>query len=198
MYFQATSLHMNYLNWLEECPSEIWENVFSCLQDADTRTLTACRETCSNFKYWVDTRTSLWSRMSLRRAAQENNVNICNKIIYKVHDKNPADEYGLTLMHWATYRGHLEIVRLFIDHVQDKNPADNSGLTPLHWAAELGHLEICRLIIENVRDKNPSDSNGLTPLSIAEREGHLDIFHLIRENVHNKNPVDQHGTSAQD
>ena len=61
------------LKWLEECPSEVWEHIFSFLRDADSKTLLACRATCVDFQYWVDQKTSLWSRV---RLTQERSIYI--------------------------------------------------------------------------------------------------------------------------
>ena len=38
------------IKWLEECPSEVWEEIFQCFRWADTRTLLACRATCKDFR----------------------------------------------------------------------------------------------------------------------------------------------------
>merc|ERR1712168_219625 len=110
-------------------PNEIWELIFSCLGDASTQTLLACRESCRDFQYWTDTFTQLWSRMSLVRAVQDNNVSLCRKIIQCGHNSNPADELH-TPLHQAAEWGHLEICRLIIDSVEEKNPANGRGSTP--------------------------------------------------------------------
>ena len=109
----------------EKCPVEVWEQIFSYMGDATTASLTACRETCSDFEYWVDERTTLWDRISLRRAVEENNVEIVRKIVEKSQYKNPADDRGFTPMHRAAELGHLEIFRLIMENVQDKNPYTN-------------------------------------------------------------------------
>jgi len=180
-------------NPLEKCPSEIWEMIFSCLKDADTSSLLACRETCHDFKYWVDKKASFWSRMNLRKAVDDNNVDICWQILDNVQNKNPADNRGFTTLHWAAEKGHLEICRLILENVQDKNPANKDGITPLHRAARYGRLEICRLILENVQDKNPANNNGTTPLHQAAWYGQLETYRLILENVPDKNPADNRG-----
>ena len=112
-------------------PCEIWERIFSLLKTADTSTLLAGRETCRDFKYWVDAETSLWSRMSLHRAVQdEENLEICRLIIENVEEKNPKDHYGVTPLHRAAKEGHLEICRLIIENVEEKNPKRDNGWTP--------------------------------------------------------------------
>ena len=51
------------LNWLKECPPEVWEIVFEFLHDADTHTLLACRERRPNKK----TGKCLYSKFKLGR-----------------------------------------------------------------------------------------------------------------------------------
>jgi len=186
------------VKWLEECPSEIWEGIFTWLRDADTKTLLACRETCSDFAYWVDKKTTFWRRMSLLKAVEDNNVDICQRIIEEVEDKNPAGEYGQTPLHEAAKRGHFDIFRLIMENVQDKNPGSFDGgstcSTPLHWAAQEGHFEICRLIMQNVQDKNPaSEICWQTPLHSAAVFGRLKIYRLIMDYVQDKNPANTWG-----
>ena len=87
-----------------KCPTEIWEMIFPYFtifpylfgtRDADIQTLMACRETCQDFKHWVDNKTSLWRQMSLQRGALQravvgNKIDICRMIIENVQDKNPT------------------------------------------------------------------------------------------------------------
>ena len=148
----------------QKCPNEIWEKIFSYLKHEDKSSLLGCRETCSDFKFWVDKRTTFWDQMPLKRAVEENNLAIVEVIMENAQDKNPADEDGWTPLHEAAKRGYLEIFSLIFENTQDKNPASTSGFTPLHLAAEDGHLDICRLIIENVQDKNPVNGGRETPL----------------------------------
>ena len=77
-------------HWLEDCPVEIWESVFSCMRDMDSHTLAKCRETCRDFKFWVDKRTSFWSRVSLMSAVEDNNLSLCRLIMENTEDKNPV------------------------------------------------------------------------------------------------------------
>jgi ankyrin repeat protein len=68
-------------------------------------------------------------------------------------NKNPADENGRTLIHWAALRAHLELVKLLLEHANDKNPADKDEVTSLHHAARNG-------LLEHAKDKNPADKFG--------------------------------------
>ena len=191
---RKTSDTSQQLNWLKECPSEIWEQVFSYLRDADMKTLLSCRATCSDFKYWVDKKTSFWNQIPLAIAVIDNRMDICQLIVKNAAEKNPPyDPHLRTPLHAAAYLGHFEIFNNIIDSTEDKNPATTRQVTPLHLAAERGHFEICRSIIEKVEDKNPANIDGHTPLHEAANQGHFEICRLLIDSVHNKNPRDHHG-----
>ena len=66
-------------------------------------------------------------------------------------DKTPPgpDLQGNTLIHWAAYNGHVDIVHYLMDiTVKDKNPRNQDGETPLHWAAKNGHVEVVKVIMD--------------------------------------------------
>ena len=103
-------------------------------------------------------------------AVKESNIKLCEYIISKTSNKNPADTAGWTPLHEAASWGHFDVCRLIIENVDNKNPTDKSGWTLLHSAAYGGNLDLCRFIIENVDNKNPVDNNGRTPKDIAKAQ----------------------------
>ena len=132
---------------------------------------------------------------------------ICQSILSRAANKNPANEDGTTPLHDAAIEGHLDIVRLFLANVDEKNPEDTeSRETPLHFAARGGHLDICREILVHLVDKNPDNGDGLTPLSYAVIEGHEDVCKLIVDSmvdsdiasVKDKLPLEQYLTMAEE
>merc|ERR1712126_167237 len=160
--------------------------IFLLLDEADDKDLLACRRVCTLFQDWIDKKTSLWSRMSLRRAVSTNNID-CLRLIMK-YSRAKNDYIEETPMHWAAVEGNLEICQILIDTMEDKNPGDWDQVTPLHLAAQKGHLEVCRMITSNVEDKSPRTTTGLTPLHEAACYGHLEVCQLFLEMVENKNP----------
>ena len=102
-------------------PCEIWERIFSLLKTADTSTLLAGRETCRDFKYWVDTKTSLWSR-------------------------NPKDYHGRTPLHWAAKGGHTKIVEMLMSRGARVHTTNMGDDTPLHLAAAFGNRDIVLMV----------------------------------------------------
>jgi len=87
-------------------PLEVVEIIISFLRDADMKTLLACRETCWDFKFLIDKKTSLWSRVSLARAVKDEKVDICQLIVTNAKkDMNTMDGAGWTPLHWAAKLG---------------------------------------------------------------------------------------------
>ena len=87
-------------------------------------------------------------------------------------------------LHYAAYRGHLELTKYFTNGPRLLIDVKNSyGETPLHLACHTGQLNIIRYLI-NKTQYNPSCRTyyGSTPLHYACSNGHLKIAqYLIRE-----------------
>ena len=164
----------------------------------DKQGLTKSRSVSSVWKDVVDSRTNLWADPELyRKAAAEGNLELCQRIIEKVDNKNPPHKFGslvYTPLYIAASNGHIEICRLILDYLEDKNPQDDAGYTILHCAAaatidpEAG-AELYRLIMNEVQDKNPKDDVGITPLHFAASHGNFEVCKLIVESVDEKNPA---------
>ena len=130
----------------------------------------------------------------LQIGAAVGNISICENIAH-LENKNPADNEGLTPLHFAASNGHMNIVKYIAEHLEDKNPSTNDGWTPLHSAAYDGHLEIFKCIAEHLDDKNPATNDGWTPLHSAAQEGHLEVVKYIAEHLGDNNPVAQNGST---
>jgi ankyrin repeat protein len=109
---------------------------------------------------------------------------------------NPAGEWRVTALRWASQRGHVKLVKLLLDVRADPNQVDAGGSGPLHRAAFLGNSDIVRMLVEaganpSVRISAPPNKNksvhvGDTPLTIANRKG----FTTIAEYLQRKGAVE--------
>ena len=102
------------------------------------------------FRDAIDSKTTLWNRMSLKKAVIQSRLDICILIVQHAKDKNPADEYGKTPLHIAVKGGHLDIACSILERVDNPNPADQFGQTPLPLAQTKGHEEIRQLILDRI------------------------------------------------
>ena len=184
----------------QEFTPHIANTIFNLL---DEDKLVKSRSVSSVWKNVVDSSTKLWTNPDLyKKAALEGNLDICQKIIRKVENKNPPLPLNGTLsecyptpLHIAAQHGQVEICRLIMGHLDDKNPKNGWGHTPLHSAAvcEFDNPEVYRLIMNEVDDKNPKDFRGITPLHIAAMSGHHQLCQLIVQSVDDKNPPNSSG-----
>ena len=84
-----------------------------------------------------------------------------------------------TLLHAASYKGHLDAVRLLLDHGANVNTTNESEWTPLCSAYSGGHLDVMRFLLEHGADVDVYyDSHGLL-LHQTSWYGEEDVLHLL-------------------
>ena len=79
---------------------------------------------------------------------------------------------GMTALHIAVIRQHIEVVRLLIASGVDVNAKDSKGWTPLHWARS---VEIARLLVESGANIEAKDDGGCVPLDWAGHEKNMPV-----------------------
>ena len=103
----------------------------------------------------------------LIRAVKARNIVECRRLIETGGanvNENDRGWYERTALHWASYNGHLDVVRLLLTEGADITIADNNGWTALHYASMFGHLDIVRLLLTEGADINIADKYGWTAL----------------------------------
>ena len=83
---------------------------------------------------------------------------------------NKQDKDGMTCLHWASDRGHNEMVELLLGRKSDPNIQDSLGNTPLHMAAEAHQQDIVRLLLILGADVSIKNHDGETAESIIKSE----------------------------
>ncbi|RYG64092.1 ankyrin repeat domain-containing protein, partial [archaeon] len=65
---------------------------------------------------------------------------------------NSADETdygeGWTPLHYAAYRGHLEVVQVLLSAGASVNSVNAFNFTPLYYGAQQGRKEVCNALME--------------------------------------------------
>ena len=115
-------------------------------------------------------------------ASINNDLIELENLLKKPLNPNVRDESGMTPLHCAARRGHVESLQLLIEAGAEKNAPDQGpdGMTPLHVAAESGQLDVVRHLVEAGADKDQQTVDGETPLLIAAGGGHLEVVrHLV-------------------
>ena len=61
--------------------------------------------------------------------------------------KNPPDHKGVTPLHFAAVKGHLETCTLILEKLcQNRNPKTFNGKTPGDFPHRNGHLELSKFL----------------------------------------------------
>ena len=109
---------------------------------------------------------------------------------------NCKDEKEHVPLHYASYNGHLELVKHFVvDLLCDPMDRNSDGETPLYCACQNNHLSIVKyFVVDLLCDPMDKNNDGETPLHCASQNGHLNITqYLIREACCNPSCVDSYG-----
>jgi hypothetical protein len=94
-------------------------------------------------------------------------------------DANAKSGHHGTPLHAATYKGHIEVVRVLLDHGANINATRRDKETPLNAAYRGKHLEVMQLLLEHGADANAGGPLNWKPLHSASFEGHADVVQLL-------------------
>lgn len=83
-------------------------------------------------------------------------------------NKDTKDEIGMSPIHWACDRGHLEVVIELLAQNANIDEINFDGQTALHFASTCGHLEITKLLLERGANIHIKDQDGLTAKELSE------------------------------
>ncbi|KAG9439884.1 hypothetical protein H6P81_020049 [Aristolochia fimbriata] len=115
-------------------------------------------------------------------AAQYGQTTFLNHLITKyVADFDSPDNYGRSQLHWASYKGFADTIRLLL--FRDANPRrqDIEGCTPLHWAAISGNMDACTILVHagTKEELLLKDNAGFTPAQLASDKGHRHVAFFL-------------------
>ena len=116
-------------------------------------------------------------------AVWDKNIVECRRLIDtgEANVNEDRDHYGCTALHWASYRGYLEISELLVSSGADVNIRDSDGWTALHCASINGHLKIVQLLLCQGADMSIRASDGRTALDMASSYGRLEVADCLRK-----------------
>jgi ankyrin repeat protein len=125
--------------------------------------------------------------------------------------------WATTALHYASEKGHQEVVELLIANGANVNTMNNDGQTPLdiavrrghkaivellqakvadssiHMAAFVGSLEKLRSFVQTGADEDARDKNGRTPLLRAITGRHIEAVRFLIEGGADVNKPDEQG-----
>ena len=88
-------------------------------------------------------------------------------------------------MHFATWQGHLSVVKWLVDDCGvDAGAQNNDGDTGLHFAAQENHIDVARFLAGcDAVDPNLKNNDGNTPYHFACWEGKLEITQWMTKDL---------------
>ena len=91
-----------------------------------------------------------------------------------------CDEDGWTLLHFASYIGHVPLVYylLFVACVP-VNIGPPTAWTPLAGAARHGHSCCVRMLLQAGANPEIQDSTGMLPIDYARMEEHTEVQEML-------------------
>ncbi|MDQ7826952.1 MAG: ankyrin repeat domain-containing protein [Candidatus Eremiobacteraeota bacterium] len=88
------------------------------------------------------------------------------------------DSNATTPLHWASQRGHNDLVTFLISRGASVNILDRWRATPLHYASQNGHTEIVKRLIANGAIPYVANLEGAVPLHLA---ANAEIAAMLKE-----------------
>jgi len=73
-------------------------------------------------------------------------------------------------IHFASQKGHVEVVRELLASGASVKAKNRKGLTALHFAAQSSHLELVKYLVKKGADITTKTNGGQTALHVAEND----------------------------
>ncbi|KAK7195779.1 ankyrin/TPR repeat protein [Novymonas esmeraldas] len=116
------------------------------------------------------------------RAARSRDVAECSRMLKeKPALVNSVEAGGYSALHFASFNGDLDMMRLLLEHHADLNAENMDDNTPLVMAVKGQQLESIRTLARAGADINKATDSGSTASHHAASMGYLDCLRLLAE-----------------
>ncbi|CAI9095084.1 OLC1v1030943C1 [Oldenlandia corymbosa var. corymbosa] len=92
------------------------------------------------------------------------------EFLSKKADVGAAAMDDMGAIHFASQKGHTEVVRILISAGVPIKSCNRKGMTALHYAAQGSHLELVKYLIKKGAVVNSKNKAGQTPVDLASGE----------------------------
>jgi ankyrin repeat protein len=116
----------------------------------------------------------------LIEAAQENNLPEASRLLSVGADVNAEGERDRTPLHWASLKGHVQVVVVLLEHGADIEAKNDLDWTPLHYACFYGHVTVGNELLSRGANIEAKTMTGDTPLHWASHRDHLPVVKALR------------------
>jgi ankyrin repeat protein len=103
---------------------------------------------------------------------------VCRQLIVADADVNKP---GWTPLHYASTKGHLDIINLLLENNAYIDAESPNGTTPLMMAAQYGTPEAVKLLLNAGADPLIKNGLGLTAFDFATRADRPDAIRLLKD-----------------
>lgn len=105
-------------------------------------------------------------------------------LTYKDGEASIIQDICGTLLHYASLRGHIDVITELLLFAAYLDARDENGRTPLHLAALYGHDQVCDLLVSAGANVLSRDHENLSPIHCAiQKEYHRIVEIMIKQSA---------------
>jgi ankyrin repeat protein len=124
--------------------------------------------------------------------SEENGVSVVRLLLRRGVDVNAQDKVAWTSLHWAAFKGRVEVAQVLLDHGANAKLETEKGETALHlvsrgeYDSEEHGVSVARLLLERGVDVNAQDKVTRTSLHCAAFKWRVEVAQVLLD--HGANP----------
>ncbi len=115
----------------------------------------------------------------LLEASESGNLESVQQVLDQGANVSVIDDRGMMPIHWASLRGHGQIVLALLDRKANVNSTNSAEWTPIMHASFEGHVEIVKLLLDRGANVNAKTYVSGTALMFAAGKGHIDVVQML-------------------
>ncbi|KAG8177431.1 hypothetical protein JTE90_026216 [Oedothorax gibbosus] len=119
------------------------------------------------------------------QAVKQNKVSETEKFLEEGAVVNVKNRDNVTPLHFASWKGYDDIVKILLKYKANPNVTGKSGSTPLHYACRYNHLNIVKSLLLHKAAYNAPCCYHKTPLDFATGPEVKKLLSLINETFRN-------------
>jgi ankyrin repeat protein len=134
--------------------------------------------------------------------SEENGVSVVQLLLRRGVDVNAQDKDAWTSLHWAAFKGRVEVAQVLLDHGANAKLETEEGETALNLASqgeydsEENGVSVVRLLLGRGVDVNAQDKDAWTSLHWAAFKGRVEVAQVLLDHGANAKLETEEGETA--